>query len=167
VTECYQTSIVFPSVKRRRVEAEFSGGDITSHAGIPLLAQVDVRLGLTSAVAKSLNDTRRQASCDHALHTMIKQRVYALALGHEDLSDHHELRHDPALQTAASTVEALASPSTLCRLEKRADRSAMKAIHDILLDQFILSHEKPPRRLIDPIAVVIFWIGCRLICQNF
>ena len=35
--------------------------------------------------------------------------MYALALGHEDLNDHGELRHDPALQTAAGRLEALAS----------------------------------------------------------
>jgi hypothetical protein len=31
VTECYQTSLEFPPVKRRKVEADFSGGDITSN----------------------------------------------------------------------------------------------------------------------------------------
>ena len=35
-----------------------------------------------------------------AMVDLLRQRVYALALGHEDLNDHGELRHDPALQTA-------------------------------------------------------------------
>ena len=46
MTECYQTSLEFPSVKRRKVEANFSGGDITSNGGIPLLSQVDRQMGL-------------------------------------------------------------------------------------------------------------------------
>lgn len=37
------------------------------------------------------------------------QRVYALALGHEDLNDHEELRHDPALRTAVFRMETLKS----------------------------------------------------------
>ena len=94
MTECYQTPINFPSVKRRKVEADFSGGDITSNAGIPLLAQVDERLGLTRAIARALDDPRRQASCEHTLPERLMQRIYGLALGLEDLNDHQELRHE-------------------------------------------------------------------------
>jgi hypothetical protein len=148
VTECYQTSLEFPSVKRRRVEADFRGGDITSNGGIPLLAQVDRQMGLTQAAAKVIGDSRRQASCEHSLLELLRQRVYALALGYEDLNDHHELRNDLALQTATSRVETLASPSTLCRLEHRTDRQTAVAIHELLFEQFVKAHDKPPRRLI-------------------
>ena len=71
-----------------------------------------------------------------------------MALGYEDLNDHGELRHDLALQTAASRVETLASPSTLCRLEQRTDRDTAVAIHQILFEQFIKAHDRPPKRLI-------------------
>ena len=81
VTECYQTLLEFPPVKRRKVEANFSGGDITSNGGIPLLAQVDKQMGLSRSVAKALADTRRQASCNHSLQELLKQRIYAQALG--------------------------------------------------------------------------------------
>lgn len=148
MTECYQTSLEFPSVKRRRVEVDFSGGDITSNGGIPLLAQVDRQMGLTQAAAKVIGDSRRQASCEHSLLELLRQRVYALALGYEDLNDHHELRNDLALQTATSRVETLASPSTLCRLEHRTDRQTAVAIHELLFEQFVKAHDKPPRRLI-------------------
>ena len=42
---------------------------------------------------------------EHRLQDLLRQRVYALALGHEDLNDHGELRHDPALQMVASRME--------------------------------------------------------------
>ena len=142
MTECYRTPLQFPSVKRRKVEADFSGGDITGNGGITLLSSVDRHLGLIGGVA------RRQASCGHSVADLVRQRVYALALGHEDLNDHGELRHDLALQTATSRVETLASPSTLCRLEQRADRDTAWAIHEVLFEQFIAAHPKPPRRLI-------------------
>ena len=148
MTKCYQSSFEFPSVKRRKVEADFSGGDITSNGGIPLLAQVDRAMRLTQSVARALRDHRRQASCDHSLEELLKQRVYALALGYEDLNDHGELRHDLALQTATSRVESLASPATLCRLEQRTDRETAVAIHQVLFDQFIAAHERAPKRLI-------------------
>ena len=148
MTQCYQTSFEFPGVKRRRVEAEFSGGDITSNGGSLLLREVDRRIGLSRAVARAISDPRRQASCDHSLATLVRQRLYSLALGYEDLNDHQQLRHDPALQTAAEQLQSLASPSTLCRFEQRANREVALALHDVLFDQFIASHDRPPRRLI-------------------
>ncbi len=44
-----RTARSFPSVKRRKVEADFCGGDITSHGGIPFLSPVDQQLGLSRA----------------------------------------------------------------------------------------------------------------------
>jgi hypothetical protein len=148
VTKCYQSSFQFPSVKRRNVEADFSGGDITSNAGICLIAQVDRQMGLTRAVARAMGDPRRRASCDHSLLDLLQQRTYSLVLGYEDLNDHDELRHDLAMQTATSRVETLASPATLCRLEQRSDRHSAWAIHKVLFDQFIAAHKRPPKRLI-------------------
>lgn len=148
MTECYQTSIDFPSVKRRKVEADFSGGDISSNGGALLLRQVDRQLGLTRDVARALGDQRRQASCEFSLEELIKQRVYGLALGYEDLNDHLHLREDLVLQTAVSRDATLASSATLCRLEHRANRDSAVAIHEILFQQFIQAHDKAPRRLV-------------------
>jgi len=148
VTECYQTLFEFPSVNRRKVEASFSGGDITSNAGIPLLSTVDRQLGLMQSLNRLLPDPRREASCQHSMISMIRQRVYALALGYEDLNDHQELRHDMALQTATSRIETLASPATLCRLEQRMGRDTAIAVHQVLFDQFVKAHDTPPTRLI-------------------
>jgi hypothetical protein len=65
---------------------------------------------------------------------MLKQRIYAIALGNEDLNDHDTLRNDPAWQCAIDTDRQLASSSTLCRLEGRAERQAAIAIHEILYE---------------------------------
>ena len=148
MTKCYQSSLPFPSVKRRKVEASVSGGDITSKGGIGLLDHVDMKMGLIRAVGRAMGDPRRRASCDHSQEELLKQRVYGLALGYEDLNDHDELRHDLALQTATSRVETLASPATLCRLEQRSGRESAWAIHQVLFDQFVAAHKRPPKRLI-------------------
>ena len=96
MTECHPNLFHFSSVKRRKVEADFSSGAISSNDGIQCLAQVDRRLGLTGSVAWSLEDPRRQASCDHRLVDLLRQRVYGLALEHEDLNDHEEVRPESA-----------------------------------------------------------------------
>lgn len=99
-------------------------------------------------MARAIGDTRRKACCDHSLLELLQQRIYGLTLGYEDLNDHGELRHDLALQAATSRVESLASPATLCRLEQRSDRETVVAIHQVLFDQFVAAHDKPPKRLI-------------------
>ena len=124
------------------------GGEITSDAGSILLSQVDKKIGLTRRVAQSLRDSRRQASCDFSLKELLAQRIYGLALGYEDLNDHQHLRHDIALQTAVQRDQPMASAATRCRLETRTDRDTAVAIHEILIDQFIKAHSKPPKRLV-------------------
>ena len=148
MTECTQESFAFPPCKRRRVEAQFDGGDITSDGGVLLLQQVDQRLGLSRAIAGVIGDPRRQASCQHDLLSLLRQRLYGLALGYEDLNDHQTLRNDLALQTAVKRDTALASASTLCRWENRADRVTAWRLHEVLIDQFIASFRRPPKRLI-------------------
>ena len=138
----------FPGCKGRRVEAEFSGGDVTSDGGVLLVRQADLLLGLTAAIARLLHDPRRQASCEHDVLSMLRQRVYGLALGYEDLNDHDFLRDDPAWQTAVERVKAPASSPTLCRFENRANRKAAVEIHQVLLEQFIASFKRPPKRLV-------------------
>ena len=141
-------SFKFSSVKRRQVEADFSGGDITSNAGILLLSEIDRKIGLSRSIARAMGDDRRKASCEHSVEELLKQRIYALALGYEDLNDHKELRHDLALQTAISRDKPLSSAATLSRFESRASRDSAIAIHRVLFDQFIKSYAKPPKRLI-------------------
>jgi hypothetical protein len=135
-------------LKRRRIEAKFEGGDITSDGGVLLLRQVDRLLGLSEAVSKALSDPRRQASCSHDGLSLLKQRVYGLALGYEDLNDHQSLRGDVAIQTGVDRSEVLAGASTLCRFENRADRDSAWRIHEVLVEQFIKSFKRRPRKLV-------------------
>ena len=148
MTKCYQRSFEFPRVNRRIVEARFDGGDITSYGGVLLLRQADRLTGLSDSIARALSDPRRQASCDHDVPGLVRQRLYAIALGYEDLNDHDGLRQDVALQTAVERDQWLASASTLCRFENRADRETAWRLHEVLLDQFIASFKRAPKKLI-------------------
>jgi hypothetical protein len=148
VTNCTAEVIAFPACKRRKIEAQFRGGDITSDGGVLLLRQIDRRLGLTEAMAKVIPDPRDPGRCQHRWVDLIRQRVYSLALGYEDLNDHQTLRQDVALQTALGREEALASPSTLCRFEHQANRQVAWALNRLWVEQFIASFKEPPKELI-------------------
>jgi len=148
MTICSTQEELFPACKSRRVRVDFEGGEVTSNGGVLLVRQADRRLGLTKRLAKVLGDRRRSASCAHRLETLLRQRLYGLALGYEDLNDHDRLRQDLALQTAAGTDQVLASPATLCRWENRADREAAWQMARWLVEQFIRSQRRAPRELV-------------------
>ncbi|MCK5850445.1 MAG: IS1380 family transposase [Kiritimatiellae bacterium] len=139
---------MFPALKSKKIDFDFEGGDITSDAGSLLVRQVDRKLGLTRDLNEVLHDPRREKSCIHTQHELLKQRIYGLALGYEDLNDHNTLRDDLAFQTSVESDKALASSPTLCRLENRADREVAKDISILIVEQFIASFEKAPTRLV-------------------
>lgn len=56
----YSEALLFPACRKRRVEARFDGGDVTSNGGVLLLRQADRLLGLTAAVAHGLPDDRQR-----------------------------------------------------------------------------------------------------------
>lgn len=145
---CTVESIELGKVGRRVIEAAFDGGDISSDAGVLLLRRADERIGLTRAVAEVFADARRAASVTHDTGALLRQRLYALCCGWEDVTDHNTLRHDLALQTAVGRDQALASGPTLCRLEAAATPAHTAALHDVLLDQFIASRSETPQELI-------------------
>lgn len=138
----------FPGFQHRKIEASFSGGHVTSDGGVLLLRQADRKTGLLNVAAKALTDNRRKKSCRHSLVSMLRQRVYGLALGYEDLNDHDVLRDDLALQTAVNRDGALASSPTLCRLENQTNRETAWSLHEALLEQFVASHKKAPKELV-------------------
>jgi len=148
VTSCTRQVLTLPGLQRRKLEITFDGGDVTSDAGVLLLRQVDRRLRLTERVAGLLEDSRRSRSCDHSLRDLVRQRVYAIAQGYEDLNDHADLRRDLAMQTAIDRDTLLAHPSTLCRLENKQDRASMWAAHEVMLDVFIESFDEAPTELV-------------------
>lgn len=148
MTKCSAQTELFPALKSKKIDFDFEGGDITSDAGSLLVRQVDRKLGLTRDLNKVLHDPRREKSCIHTQHELLKQRIYGLALGYEDLNDHNALRDDLAFQTSVESDKALASSPTLCRLENRADRKVAKDISILIIEKFIASFKKTPTRLV-------------------
>lgn len=147
-TVCNPELFQFPAVKKRTVSASFTGGDVSSDGGITLLGQTDRRLGLTKALAKVLPDRRDPQRIEHPLLSLVRQRIYGLAQGYEDLNDHDTLRPDLAWQTAVERDQALASSPTLCRLENRADRQVAWAVPQVMIEQFVVWFAQPPTELI-------------------
>ncbi len=124
--------------------ADFTGGVLSSDGGVLLLRQLDRGLGVTAALAQCFADRRDPRLVDHSVQQLLAQRIYALALGYEDLNDHGQLRRDPLLASACEKADplgrdrrhdrraALAAASTLNRLELSNQRASRghKLPHD-------------------------------------
>jgi len=149
MTNCNQLSFEFSRADRRRVVAQFDGGDISSDGGLLLLREVDAQIGLLDRAADLLPDSRDPNRIRHSQRSLLKQRVFGIAQGWEDLNDHDRLRNDPLLQTSLGSSTTLASAPTLCRMEHRCQRSCAIALQDLLVTTFIESRrDDPPTELI-------------------
>jgi len=78
---CTQATFDFPSLKRRKVQTEFSGGDITSDGGVLLLREIDRRLGLLQAIDATIPDPRDPRYIEHSQLSLLRQRIYGICLG--------------------------------------------------------------------------------------
>lgn len=130
-TECSKPVFGFQPLGSRQITARFDGGTITSDAGGLLLREIEAASGLLAKLASCFDDHRDAEKIEHTVEELLKQRVFALALGYEDLNDHDQLRADPLLAvlvgkrdpTGQDRVDPrdrgkpLAGKSTLNRLE--------------------------------------------------
>ena len=98
------TEFVFPALGRREVVARFDGGEVTSDAGLALLAAADRRLGVSHALAEAYDDRRQPGKVRYPAAEIIAARVYAIACGYEDGNDFDRLRTDPGLKTACGRL---------------------------------------------------------------
>src|ERR1041384_7556787 len=71
----------------RMLVADFSGGQITSDGGVMLLGQVDRRRRVVERLAKCFDDHRDPSRVEHSVEDLLRQRLYGLALGYEDLNE--------------------------------------------------------------------------------
>jgi len=139
-------AFLFDDLGPRRVQADFSGGTLSTDAGALLLRQVDRNLGLSAELAQCFCDHRNPDWVDHSVPELLRQRIFGTALGYEDINDHQRLRLDPLLAAACGKTDplgeqrvlpqfrgiALAAPSTLNRLElsNHKDSRCHKLPHD-------------------------------------
>lgn len=173
MTECIPPSFAFQQLGTREVLAAFDGGRITSDAGALLLREVDAKFGFLDQLAACFTDHRDAELLEHPLVDLLKQRIFGLCLGYEDLNDHDQLRLDPLLATAVGKTDPLgedrhqeadrgkplAGKSTLNRLEltpaganqeRRYKKivAHMEQIENYLVDVFIQQHATAPERLV-------------------
>ncbi|MBZ4423380.1 IS1380 family transposase [Myxococcus sp. RHSTA-1-4] len=161
-TECTPKQLKFDAVGRRKLVAAFDAEHISSDGGLALLHRTDGRFGLMRKFAACFRDLRAPELVQHTVEELVRQRVFGIACGYEDLVDHAALREDPLLAAVvgkANPAQKLASPSTLNRLELTpADATAAaryrkvvydaQALEHFFVDAFLDAHPRPLREVV-------------------
>ena len=176
-TECseqpFDAKLQVEGLGRRRVDVDFTAGRVSSEGGGLVLREADERFKLCARLAACFTDHRKEELVEHTVEEMLRQRVFGLALGYEDLNDHDALGRDPLMTTLVGKVDvegakrrmpkdrgrAGASASTLGRLERTpamADARSryakivcdFDALQRTFVEVFIASIGSAPRRLV-------------------
>jgi len=163
MTNCNGQSLQMQTENRRTLVASFDGGQICSDAGAILLKQVEQATGIIQQFAQCFKDHRNPDLITHTVEQLVAQRIYALALGYEDLNDHDELRTDTLLATlvgkAQPDQQPLAGKSTLNRLELTPVRANAQSrykkiavqrheIEQFFVNVFLQSYRKTPKEIV-------------------
>ena len=161
-TDCTSKQIQFGKASGRKLVASFDAEHITSDGGLVLLHEVDRQWGVLERFARCFQDHRDPDLIRHPVEQLLRQRIFGIVCGYEDLNDHEALHEDPLLAAVvgkASPSEPLASPSTLNRLEltpadATADARYRKVVYqgeeiaDLFVDLYLDAHKKRPAELV-------------------
>jgi DDE family transposase len=115
------------AVRRKKLTADFGGGNQSSNGGLLLLRSAERKLRVCRRLADAMPDHRDASRIRHAMFEMVMARVCAIACGHEDAIDLDRLRHDPLMKVAVGRCTQsgapLASQSTISRLENAGSKA--------------------------------------------
>ena len=131
--------MLFSFYRHRPIRTDFSGGQISSDAGLLPLRAFDQRHGLTLGLAERVPDSRDDERVRHSVLSLFRQRLYQIIAGYEDANDADRLRHDPAFQILADQPlgEPLGSQPTVSRWENAPSPRDLVRLQDALLDWFV------------------------------
>ena len=183
-TQCNESRIEFHGLGERVLTTDFDGGNIVSDGGVPLIAEVDRMFRVLQRYAECFTDHRDEELIEHSVLDLVRQRIYGLCLGYEDLIDHDRLRADPLIAACVGKQDLegqqrrreadrgmpMAGKSTLNRLELAkvgadSDSPYCKIVADLdgmanlLVDLFLDAHPEPLEEItldIDPTDLELF-----------
>jgi hypothetical protein len=106
-TDCNSQPLLFPELTARAVTVDFGAGHVSSDGGGVLVGQLDRRYGYLKRFAACFTDHRDGERIEHDLLSLLRQRVYGITQGYEDLNDHDRLCVDPLLASLCGKDDIL------------------------------------------------------------
>ena len=139
-------------IASKAVHLTFDGGQLTSDAGVLVLAEIERRLGIAERLARCIEDPRAPERVHHTITEMIRFRTLLIAAGYPDANDCDSLRIDPAFKMALGrppeSGKNLCSQPTMSRLENLPTIIALKRMMAAMVELFCDSFGEVPRRIV-------------------
>ena len=139
-------SVRFPTLFSKPVVTKCDQEHSSSDGGALLLKAIDEKLGLTEVLASCLTDWRQAGKVTHSILEIMRQRVFAIALGYPDGNDAGALAEDPIhrLLIDRDPIDGhrLASQPTISRFENTARRQDLYRMAEVLADTVIDRHRR-------------------------
>lgn len=159
-TECIQFELELQDGKRRKVVVSNGGAVTSSDGGLVVLARIEQRRGWIKRLSGCFQDRRKPERITFPAEVLLRQQIFGLAQGYEDLIDHDLWRSDPMLAVACGLKpyqDQGAGKSTLSRLQlsqkDKADRykkvgADEEKLKKLLVEVFLESHESEPQQIV-------------------
>jgi len=146
-----QLSFNFASISGKKVTADFSGGDVTSDAGVLVMKETANKIGIIERLVQAIHDERHQSYVKHESTELFTQRILQIVCGYEDANDSNDMRIDPGFKAACDRLPSeadLASQSTITRFENSISTKDIYRIAEVFIDQFVASYDTPPEAIV-------------------
>jgi len=142
------SQLTFSFYPHCRIQADFSGGQLSSDAGLLPLRAFDQRYRLSASAAEQLLEGRDPERLEHSQLALMRLRLYGIIAGYEDANDAERLCRDPVFQilTDSPLDQRLGSQPTLSRWENSVTAEEVIALNELLLDWFVRLCGKQVRR---------------------
>lgn len=155
MTDSTRQAVLFDQGFDRPVTAGFDAEAVTSDGGAVLLRAIDRRLRLSERLAACVRDNRDAAKVEHGVADLMRQRMYAIALGYPEANATERLAEDPALALAVrgecASRRPLASQPTLSRWENAPTPWELLEMGEVLLRSAVeglARQERHPDRVV-------------------
>lgn len=161
-TECITEQLLFQDLEAKQVVVTNDADRISSDGGVLFLRQIEKKYRIIHRLAEHFNDYRNDLFVVHSLERLLRQRIFGIVQGYEDLNDHDRWRSDPLLAAALerdpngtggagkSTLNRLEGTPTICASKDRYKRISWheQGIRETLVEVGLETFMEPPPEII-------------------
>ncbi len=159
-TQCKQFELYLQDGRQRKLVIKNDGAVTSSDGGLIILSRIEQRKKWIQRLSECFQDMRKSSRITFSIEVLLKQLIYGLAQGYEDLNDHDTWRNDPMLTLACGLQpfkDRGAGKSTLSRLqlsqmdiEDRYKKLGIdeKKLQNLLVEIFLESQADEPTQII-------------------
>ena len=132
---------------KKEVLVDFSAQEISSDGALIYLEQLERKHGLLKRISSFIPDNRNPLYTIYDRYSQLKQRVFMLIQGYEDVNDVNHLKNDPLFKDVLQGD--LASQPTISRFENCFDKASIFSLCYDFIDRYVESLEGRDEIIID------------------